>query len=213
MKRNKPQKRHPEQLEFEELVAETIDICIRMRSLRRKNLVFCPLRIRGWQTSESLRYNLMPAGFDEAWLEHALQNIREAETVREALIMTASYISDLLDLAIEKTGPEEALTTNYSSFCDQVIQSLGPDNSEEAELAIFCWKTARVFLEFYDGCHTMNDWELREHLEFALTNGGDLEQTLGHKESPLFGVFGGCLGYLHGWLAEEELQGATLSRD
>ena len=210
MKRKKPQKSQPEQLELEDLIAETIDICIRMRSIRRKNLVFCPLRIRGWQTSEALRYFFRPARFDEAWLEAALQNIREAETVRDALIMTASYISDILDLAIEKNTPEDALETNYPSYCHEVVESISPDNSEEAEVARFCWKTAKIVLEAYDGCHIMNDWELREHLESALTDGGDLEQTLGDKESALFGIFGGCLVYLHGWMREETPEGADL---
>ncbi len=208
MKRNKHQKRHPEQLEFEDLVAETTDICIRMRSIRRKDLIFCPLRIRGWQTTEAQYDPFTPAPLNDQWLDQAFQNIHRTETVRGALITTASYLSAILDLDLETTADEDSWRTKYSAYCDQVIETINPDTSSEDEIALFIWKTAQTILECYDSCHAMNDWELREHLESALTNGSDLEQTLKSERSPLFGIFTGCLAYIYGWIGKEYIPSA-----
>ena len=116
MKRRKHPSEYPKQLEFEDLIAETVDICIRATSFRREDFVFCPLRIPGWQTTDSLRCYFAPVEFNERWLHEAYGNIKKTETVRDALVMTASYLSDLLDLIIQK-DEDEAAWLMLDQFC------------------------------------------------------------------------------------------------
>jgi hypothetical protein len=56
-------------MESEDLFAEATDICLRLRSIQRKDIVFCHLRTPGWRTAESQRLHLTPTVLDEAWLE------------------------------------------------------------------------------------------------------------------------------------------------
>lgn len=201
--------RDPAQLEFEDLIAETIDICIRLKSIRRKNLVFCPLRIPGWQTAESHRYHLSPIAFGEAWLDEAYHNIKITKNLRDGLVMTAGYISDLLDFLMEKNHGEDA-GSNYSEYCGSVIQAIGADPDEGAQVAVFCWKVAQLILEAYEACHGMNDWELYEHLESVLPTEDKPQED---REGSLFEVFRGCLCLLHGWITvESPIQSGSASK-
>jgi hypothetical protein len=211
MRRKKRPLRDPKQLEFEDLIAETIDICIRARSFGRKDFVFCPLRIPGWQTTESLRCHLGPVAFNVRWLTEARDNVKKTASVRDALVMTASYLSDLLDLISKKNEDEAEWSTNYSKHCDQVIQDIRVDNNEANQVVVFCWEIAQMILESYESCNGMNDWELQEHLESILPSGPDLEQSLEHKKSSLTEVFCGCLCVIHEWIRENKLQKTSVS--
>jgi hypothetical protein len=213
MKRPKYPSRTQEQLEFEDLIAETVDICLRMRSIRRKDLIFCPLRIPGWHTSESLRFHFTPPRFDEAWLDSAFHQIKNAGSVRDSLIVTASHLSEILDQERERTRQGGSDTTKYSEYCEELIQLIPPGRSEEAQLTIFCLKAAQVILDVYDESHALNEWEILERLESELTLGGALEEALEGKAAHLFGIFAGCLGYLYGWLAEDDQLSASASRE
>jgi hypothetical protein len=213
MKRRKHPSGYPKQLEFEDLIAETVDICIRATSFRREDFVFCPLRIPGWQTTDSLRCYFAPVEFNERWLHEAYGNIKKTETVRDALVMTASYLSDLLDLIIQKDEDEAAGSTNYSKHCDQVIQSIRTNNNEATRIVGFCWEMAQTILESYEACNRLSDWELQEHLESFLPSGPDLEQSLEHKKASLIEVFCGSLCLLHGWIEENKLQKPGVSAE
>ncbi|MEI6399678.1 MAG: hypothetical protein WCO71_12990, partial [Pseudomonadota bacterium] len=163
--------------------------------------------IPGWQSAESHRYHLSPVLFDAQWLEEAQYNIKITKNLRVGLVMTAGYISDLLDFLIEKNHDEDA-RSNYSEYCSDVIQSISAETDDGAQIAVFCWKIAQLILEAYETCHGMNDWELYEYLESVLPTEDKPDED---KEGALFEVFRGCLCLLHGWINEENRTDSSVS--
>ncbi len=187
------------QLEFEDLMAEATDVCLRMRSVRRKDLVFCPLRIPGWQTSESLWLHLNPVVSGEAWLEDRFENLLKAATLGELLIMAAAYISELLDQELAHYADVDLGESGYAEYCGSVIEELGTDESDETQIGVFCWNVAKAVLEAYGQRHTLSEYELLEQLESEVFLDEELANTLENRKTHISKVLAGCLCYLHGW--------------
>lgn len=142
MKRSRSYPNKLEQLEFEDLLAEATDICVRMRSIRRKDIVFCQLQIPGWQTSEARRLHLTPAFLDEAWLEERFQNIRTADTIHEVLILTATYIGEVLDEEMQDQSGTDAWGTGYAEHCRSVVEAMSDNDGEGNQFGVVCCETA-----------------------------------------------------------------------
>jgi len=203
MKRSRSHFQKQEQLQFEDLIAEATDICLRMRSIRRKDIVFCPLRIPGWQTSESRRLYLTPAVLNEAWLEDRFRNIRTADSIHEVLILTATYIGEVLDEEMQDQSGTDAWWTGYAEHCRSLLEAMSDNNSEETQFGVFCWKTALAILEAYDQRHTVSDWELLEQLESVIFQGEEFVRNPEDRKTQLSEIFAGCLCYLYGWASEQ----------
>ena len=180
-------------------MAEATDVCLRMRSIRRKDFVFCALKIQGWQTSESRRLHLTPGVLDDAWLEDRFVMIREAATLCDLLVSTAASIGELLDQDMEKHAVGNAWETGYNEYCGSVSEGLGTDDSEETKFGAFFWRTARAVLEACEQRHTLSEWELLEQLETAVCLGDGFVNPPGDRKTYISDIFAGCLCYLHGW--------------
>lgn len=202
MKRSKSHFRNPEQLEFEDLLAEATDICLRMKSIRRKDIVFCPLQISGWQTAEARLLHLAPAVLDEAWLEDRFRNLRKTDTMHGVLILTATYIGEVLDLEMQAQCGTDVWWTGYVEYCRGVVAAMVKDDSDEAEFGVFCWETAVAILEAYEQRHTVSDWELLERLESVIGQGEAFVQNPEDRKTHISQILAGCLCYLHGWASE-----------
>ena len=202
MKRPRSDYRNPEQLEFEDLLAEATDICLRMSSIRRKDIVFCPLRIPGWQTSEARRLHLAPAVLDEAWLEDRFRNLRTADTMHEVLILTATYIGEVLDLEMQAQCRTDVWWTGYVEYCRGVVAAMADDDSDETAFGVFCWETAVAILDAYEQRHNLSDWELLERLESVIGQGEAFVQNPEDRKTHISEILAGCLCYLHGWAGE-----------
>jgi hypothetical protein len=202
MKRPRTSFRNPEQLEFEDLIAEATDICLRMKSIRRKDIVFCPLRIPGWQTSEARRLHLAPAVLDEAWLEDRFRNLRTADTIHDVLILTATYIGEVLDQEMQDQSGTETWWTGYAEYCLGAVAAMGDDDSDETQFGVFCWQTAVAILDAYEQRHTVSDWELLERLETVIVQVETFVQNPEDRKTHISEIFAGCLCYLHGWASE-----------
>jgi hypothetical protein len=209
MKRPRSDYRNPEQLEFEDLLAEATDICLRMRSIRRKDIVFCPLRIPGWQTTEAKRLHFAPAVLDEAWLEDRFRNLRKADTMHEVLILTATYLGEVLDLEMQDQSGTETWWTGYVGYCRGVVAAMADDDSEETQFGVFCWETAAAILEAYEQRHTVSDWELLERLESVIGQGQAFVQNPEDRKTHISDILAGCLCYLHGWAGEKSRTGSV----
>ena len=202
MKQSRSKLKKPEQLEFEDLLAEATDICLRLRSIQRKDIVFCQLRIPGWQTTESQRLHLTPTVLDEAWLEDRFRNLRTADTLREALILSATYIGEVLDQERQEQAGTDAWSTGYVEYCGSVLEAIQADGREVTQFRVFCWETARAILEAYEQRHTVSDWELMDQLEAVIPQGVGFVQTPDDRKNHLSEIFAGCLCYLHVWAGE-----------
>jgi hypothetical protein len=209
MKRSRCTSTPPAQLEFQGLVAETIDICTRLSSGRGKNLVPSARRTSRWQPAESQSYHLSSPALNENWLEEAYCNLKATENIRDGLVMTAGYISDILDLLIEKNDAEDA-GSNYSDYCGHIIRCISTSSVEGDQIAAFCWRIAQLILDVYESCHGMNDWDLCERLESVLPT---LDTPRQDTEDSLSEIFRGCLCLLHGWITQENwTQSGVLAR-
>jgi hypothetical protein len=160
----------------------------------------CHRRTPRWQTAEARRRHHPSALSDERWLEEACYNLKTTEGIRDALVITAGYITDLLDFLIGKNEAKDA-GNNYSEYCGHVIQSVSASSDEGDQIAAFCWRIAQLILDVYELCHGMNDWDLCERLESVLPT---LDTPRQDTEDSLSEIFRGCLCLLHGWITQEK---------
>jgi len=58
-----------------------------------------------------------PGVFGSEWIEGVCSNIRSARDLREAVALTACYLTDLIDREIDVRGCNEAWKEEYESYC------------------------------------------------------------------------------------------------
>ncbi len=202
MKRSKRKRTDLHQLEFDELVAETTDICLRLKSVRRGDCVFFPLPIRGRQTAEALMAERLASSFNDAWLACACERIQALDSVKDALILTSSYLSELLDLDIERGGSGSFWSGNYSGYVEQLVEGLSElECMHVCEILAF-WKAIQGLLETYDECHALTDWGILECVNAKVEEALDTECCFQENDARLNEFFSCCVRFVHSWLKD-----------
>jgi hypothetical protein len=123
--------------------------------------------------------------------------------MHDVLILTATYIGEVLDQEMHDQSGKETWWTGYTEYCHGVVAAMGDDDSDETQFGVFCWQTAVAILDAYEQRHTESDWELLERLESVIGQGEAFVQNPEDRKTHISEIFAGCLCYLHGWASEK----------
>jgi len=122
--------------------------------------------------------------------------------MHQVLILTATYIGEVLDLEMQYQSGTETWWTGYAEYCRGVVAAMAEDDSDETEFEVFCWETAVAILDAYEQRHTVSDWELLERLESVIGQGEAFVQNPEDRKTHISQILAGCLCFLHGWASE-----------
>jgi hypothetical protein len=123
-----------------------------------------------------------PGVLGSEWIEGACGNIRSVRELREAVALSACYITDLIDREIDARGHNEAWREEYESYCWTHYFRLTVETETELEELRALWWMAAVVLNTDSGAGDRSDWELFEDLceyepGFANQDGGGAEAS------------------------------------
>ena len=109
-------------------------------------------------------WNNAPGVFGLEWIKGARENIRNARDLREAVALSACYLTDLMDHDIDLRGHNEAWKQEYEAYCWTHYFSLAIETEPELEKLRPMWWMAGVILYTYNNANDLSDWELYEEL-------------------------------------------------
>ncbi len=103
-------------------------------------------------------------GFNGSWMKTVADRILQSASLREGIVITASRLSELLDMEIEGLGMDREWKEKYDAFCAHK-RGLYPSQEQEAEkmLGAF-WDISGDIFKTYYALDSMNDAELLEHV-------------------------------------------------
>ena len=116
-----------------------------------------------------------PGVFGSEWIEGVCGNIRKASDLREALSLTACYLTDLIDREIDVRGHNETWKQEYEAYCWTQHFSLTIETETELEELRALWWGAGIVLSADNGSNDRSDWELFEDLCVFEADFGDLD--------------------------------------
>jgi len=116
-----------------------------------------------------------PGVLGSEWIEGVCGNIRNASDLREALVLTACYLTDLIDREIDVRGHNEAWKQEYEAYCWTQYFSLTIETETEREELRALWWGAGMVLSTDNGSNGRSDWELYEDLCVFEADFGDLD--------------------------------------
>jgi hypothetical protein len=109
------------------------------------------------------------------WIEGVCGNIRSANDLREALALSACYLTDLIDREIDGRGHNEAWKQEYEAYCWAHYFRLTIETETELEELRALWWMAGIVLNTDNGAKDRSDWELFEDLCELKTDFSDLD--------------------------------------
>lgn len=121
--------------------------------------------------------NSAPSVFGSEWIEGVCGNIRNASDLREALSLTACYLTDLIDGEIDVRGHNETWKQEYEAYCWTQYFSLTIETETELEELRALWWGAGIVLSADNGSNDRSDWELFEDLCVFEADFGDLDRS------------------------------------
>lgn len=105
-----------------------------------------------------------PGVLGNEWIDGVCANIRSARDLREAVALSACYLTDLIDCEIEVRGHNEAWKQEYEAYCWTHYFSLTVETETELEELRALWWGAGIILSTESGSTDRSDWELFEDL-------------------------------------------------
>lgn len=105
-----------------------------------------------------------PGVFGSEWIEGVCGNIRSARDLREAVTLTACYVTDLIDREIDVRGYNGAWKEEYEAYCWANYFRLTIETETELEELRAMWWMAGIVLSTDSGANDRSDWELFEDL-------------------------------------------------
>lgn len=123
-----------------------------------------------------------PGVFGNEWIECVCGNIRSACDLREAVALSACYLTDLIDYEIDVRGHNEAWKEEYEAYCWTRYYSLTVETETELEELRAMWWMAAIVLNTDHSASDRSDWELFEDLcnfdgDFAKLDGTGAEAS------------------------------------
>jgi len=129
------------------------------------------------------------------WGLEAVRRIDESFTLRAALIVTASHLSELIDQLVPVMEPHGMLETQYRQFCCLRKAECVLDGSEIAEEYRLVWENAEDIFSIYDQLPSMTDLEVELGCIERFVPDFDLEIE---KEEAVRNLFTNVIAYLEG---------------
>ncbi len=124
-----------------------------------------------------------PGVFGKEWIDEVCRNIRNARDLREAVALSACYLTDLIDQEIDMRGHNPAWKQEYEAYCWSHYFNLTVESEPELEELRAMWWVAGIVLNAYNGANDRSDWEMFEDLcgfeaDFADLDGSGAETSL-----------------------------------
>lgn len=105
-----------------------------------------------------------PGVFGDEWIKGVCGNIRSARDLREAVKLTACYLTDLIDREIDVRGHNGAWKEEYEAYCWTHYFRLTIETETEPEELRALWWMSAIILNTDSGAGDRSDWELFEDL-------------------------------------------------
>jgi hypothetical protein len=116
------------------------------------------------QPNRRIDWTEAPGVFGDEWIKGVCGNIRRACDLREAVALTACYLTDLIDREIDVRGHNGAWKEEYEAYCWTNYFSLTIETETELEELRAMWWMAGIALNTDSGASDRTDWELFEDL-------------------------------------------------
>ena len=150
------------QLEFTALVdaaeAESLGLLQKQKKKRRKEMVqLIALRRRSARLPLTDYFSL----YEESWIEAARSQIKASSSLRGAIILTTSILSELLDLKIDQS---EHWKEKYAEFCDVHRRFYEGFDDEDSKIIGSIWEMCCGTFQLYYIINSLSDWDLFEGL-------------------------------------------------
>lgn len=164
----KPRARHQKnrvgtnQLEFDELVAEAIRASKGPLAARNANRTMALRRLKRLQ--ELRRISNEGVVYDHKWMLTVKAEIQRASSLRAGVILTASRVSELLDLEIDRDHYDPEWKLQYDGFCRINLEAVGTPEDEADEFMRETWKDCAALFSLYYRINDISDWALFETL-------------------------------------------------
>ena len=105
-----------------------------------------------------------PGVFGKEWIDEVCRNIRSARDLREAVALSACYLTDLIDQEIDMRGHNAAWKQEYEAYCWSHYFNLTVESERDLEELRAMWWMAGIVLNTDSGAGNRSDWELFEDL-------------------------------------------------
>lgn len=105
-----------------------------------------------------------PGVFGKEWIDEVCRNIRNARDLREAVALSACYLTDLIDQEIDMRGHNAAWKQEYEAYCWSHYFNLTVESERDLEELRAMWWMAGIVLNTDCGAGDRSDWELFEDL-------------------------------------------------
>jgi len=116
------------------------------------------------QPARRIDWTEAPGVFGSEWIEGVCGNVRSARDLREAVALSACYLTDLIDREIDVRGHNGAWKEEYEAYCWTNYFSLTIETETELEGLRAMWWMAGIVLNTDGGADDRSDWELFEDL-------------------------------------------------
>lgn len=129
----------------------------------------------------------------------------EASSLRSALTLSATHLSDLLDFEFERSQLDEKWIGEYATYCSEKHSEFESQKSKDTALAALAWAVAEFIFEAYQEAPNLDDWALFESCSIWVDDEDLSPQTYEQKVDAICTVFAGCILCLHQWIICQEL--------
>jgi hypothetical protein len=122
------------------------------------------------------------------------EQIDGSTTLKRALVVAASHLSDLIDQMVSVMEPDGLLETQYAQFCSLRKRDWKEDGSETDEYLLI-WECAEEIFALYERLPQMSDLEAELEAIKAFAPDFDLEIE---KEEAVRNLFAHVICYIEG---------------
>ena len=195
----KPRARHQRnrvgtnQLEFDALVAEAIRASKGPLAARNANKATALRRLKHLQ--ELRRISNEGVVYDHKWMLSVKAEIQRASSLRAGVVLTASRVSELLDLEIDRDHYDPEWKIQYDAFCRINQEAIGNPEDEADEFMKETWKDCAALFSLYYRLNDISDWALFETLSSGAWESP--ESATGSNETAALESLMGTLECMH----------------
>ena len=138
------------------------------------------------------------------WTLEVFEQIDGSTTLKKAVVVAASHLSDLIDQMVPVIEPDGMLETQYAQFCSLRKRDWKEDGSEADEYLLI-WECAEEIFALYERLPQMSDLEAELEAIQAFAPDFDLESE---KEDAVRNLFAHVIALLEG-VKDEVLAGKS----
>jgi hypothetical protein len=138
------------------------------------------------------------------WTLEVFEQIDGSTTLKRAVVVAASHLSDLIDQMVPVMEPDGMLETQYAKFCSLRKRDWKEDGSETDEYLLI-WECAEEIFVLYERLPQMSD--LEAELEAINTFSPDFDLEI-EKEDAVRNLFAHVIASLEG-VKDEVLAGRS----